>query len=304
MNEVVLGTAFGIILGPHVADIFNPRSWSSGSTSTSNAVTLEVTRVVLAVGLFAIGVELPGNYMWKNAKSLSVMVIPTMAFGWVVVAGEVSLHIGLVIWLLLMSRELIAVIYALWPNLNYVSSLAIAACLTPTDPIISAAILSSSSSFLPSFLTYLFGFLLGGRWANRHVDSDIRLLLSAESAANDGLAYPFISISIYLTLEASTRTAIGKWFLVGCLCTTSLSFPPTKSQYSQSPSHLSRSSSPRYYSRCPPRYHILLHHENILRTQIYRPPILRRSIPCSGIFHYWDRLHHRLRRSPGCFCVR
>lgn len=153
MNEVVLGTAFGIILGPHVADIFDPRSWSSGSTSTSNAVTLEVTRVVLAVGLFAIGVELPGNYMWKNAKSLSVMVIPTMAFGWVVVAGEVSLHIGLVIWLLLMNKELIAVIYALWPNLNYVSSLAIAACLTPTDPIISAAILSSSSSFLPSFLT-------------------------------------------------------------------------------------------------------------------------------------------------------
>ena len=71
--------------------------------------------------------------------------------------------------------------------------------------------------------------MLGGRWANRHVDSDIRLLLSAESAANDGLAYPFLSISIYLTVEASTRTAIGKWFLVGCLCTSSLS--PIKSEH-------------------------------------------------------------------------
>ena len=98
MNEVVLGTAFGVLLGPHVADVFDPRSWSSGSSSISNAVTLEVTRVVLAVGLFAIGVELPGNYMWKNAKSLAVMVVPTMAFGWVVVAGEVSLRKGVGIY--------------------------------------------------------------------------------------------------------------------------------------------------------------------------------------------------------------
>ena len=97
MSEVVLGTTFGILLGPHVANIFDPRSWGSGSNSTSNAITLEVTRVVLAIGLFAIGVELPGNYMWKKVKSLTVMVVPTMAFGWVVVAGEVSLQKGVAI---------------------------------------------------------------------------------------------------------------------------------------------------------------------------------------------------------------
>jgi hypothetical protein len=44
-------------------------------------------RIVLATGLFAIGVELPQSYMAQHAKGLLVMVVPTMAFGWVIVAG-------------------------------------------------------------------------------------------------------------------------------------------------------------------------------------------------------------------------
>lgn len=83
INEVVLGTAFGILMGPHFASVFDPRSWGSHS----NAITLEVMRVILAIGLFAIGVELPKAYMAEHAKSLLVMIIPTMAIGWFIVAG-------------------------------------------------------------------------------------------------------------------------------------------------------------------------------------------------------------------------
>lgn len=83
INEVVLGTAFGIIIGPHCANAFDPRSWG---TST-NTITLEIMRVVLATGLFAIGVELPQSYLADHAKGLLIMVVPTMAFGWVVIAG-------------------------------------------------------------------------------------------------------------------------------------------------------------------------------------------------------------------------
>ncbi|KAK0216132.1 Sodium/hydrogen exchanger [Armillaria fumosa] len=173
INEVVLGTAVGIIMGPHVANIFDPRSWGN-STQT---VTLEVMRIVLATGLFAIGVELPGPYMAQHFKGLIVMVVPTMAIGWVIVAG---------------------ILRALFVDLNFVSCLAIAACLTPTDPIISAAI-------------------VGGRFAVKHVPLNLRQILSAESAANDGLAYPFLSVSIYLTIESSRRVAIGEWFIVGWL---------------------------------------------------------------------------------------
>jgi hypothetical protein len=84
MNEVVLGTAFGVILGPHVLDIFDPRSW----TGVTDNLTREIMRVVLGTGLFAIGVELPKKYMAEHAKSLLIMVVPTMAFGWLVSAGE------------------------------------------------------------------------------------------------------------------------------------------------------------------------------------------------------------------------
>ncbi|KAJ7101137.1 Sodium/hydrogen exchanger family-domain-containing protein [Mycena epipterygia] len=154
INEVILGTIFGIVVGPHCAGIFDPRSWGKDT----DAITLEVMRVILATGLL-------------------ILVVPTMAFGWVTVA---------------------TILHGLFPNLMYISCLAIAACLTPTDPIISATI-------------------VGGKYALKHVPRNLRLIISAESAANDGLAYPFLSISIYLTVEASRRVAIGKWFLVGWL---------------------------------------------------------------------------------------
>lgn len=56
-----------------------------------------------------------------------------------------------------------------------------------------------------------------GKFAMKHVPEGIRHILLAEAAANDGLAYPFLSISTYLTVETSVQTAIGKWFLVGWL---------------------------------------------------------------------------------------
>ena len=87
VNEVVLGTLFGIFMGPYFAGVFDPRSWGSDS----NEITLEVMRVVLATGLFAIGVELPKSYMARHAKSLLAMVVPTMAIGWAIVAGVYSL---------------------------------------------------------------------------------------------------------------------------------------------------------------------------------------------------------------------
>ncbi|KAH9961387.1 Cation/H+ exchanger [Russula dissimulans] len=171
MNEVALGTGFGVLLGPHVLNIFDPRSW----TDITDVLTREIMRIVLATGLFAIGVELPKRYMADHAKSLLIMVVPTMAFGWLVSA---------------------AFIHILFPKLDFISSLVISACLTPTDPIISAAV-------------------IGGRFAVKNVPLSIRQILVAESASNDGLAYPFLSISIYLTTEASRATAFEKWIVIG-----------------------------------------------------------------------------------------
>ncbi|TFK25717.1 hypothetical protein FA15DRAFT_654945 [Coprinopsis marcescibilis] len=173
VNEVVLGTAFGILMGPHCAGIFNPRGWGPHT----DKVTLEVTRIVLATGLFAIGIELPNSYLYKHAKSLIVMVVPTMAIGWFIVAG---------------------LLRALFPKLSFLACLAVSACLTPTDPIICAAI-------------------IGGKYAKKHVPVNLRQILSAESAANDGLAYPFLTLSIYLMVDSTPEVAVGHWVALGCL---------------------------------------------------------------------------------------
>ena len=87
IGEVVVGTIFGIVIGPQCLNIFNPHSWGT-DLGSQNRITLEIMRIVLATGLFAIGVELPKAYMARHVRSLLVMVIPTMAFGWLISAGN------------------------------------------------------------------------------------------------------------------------------------------------------------------------------------------------------------------------
>ena len=92
-----------------------------------------------------------------------------------------------------------AFIYAFIPNLNFLSSLAFAACLTPTDPILAAAV-------------------IGGEYADKHVPAHLRHLLAAESVSNDGAAFPFLFFALYLTLDRTTGEAIRHWFLILRLC--------------------------------------------------------------------------------------
>jgi hypothetical protein len=66
------------LTGPYGAGIFDPRSWANNSTD--NHITIELTRVVLAIGVFAVGVELPKAYMLKHWKSLLFLLIPVMTY--------------------------------------------------------------------------------------------------------------------------------------------------------------------------------------------------------------------------------
>jgi len=93
------------------------------------------------------------------------------------------------------------------PSLNFLSSLAVAACLTPTDPILAAAV-------------------LGGKWADKHVPAHIQHwhFLAAESGCNNGAAFPFLFIALYLTLDATTGADVRDWFLILWLC--EFPFPP------------------------------------------------------------------------------
>jgi len=67
--------------GPYGANIFDPHSWGNRSNPEEiNLIILEFTRVVLAVGVFAIGVELPKAYMLKHWKSLFFLLVPVMTW--------------------------------------------------------------------------------------------------------------------------------------------------------------------------------------------------------------------------------
>lgn len=198
-----------MLIGPYGINAFDPRSWSDHQ----NEITLEVLRLVLVAGLFAVGVELPRAYMKKHAKGLLIMVVPTMAFGWIVVSSRFSLSSGPSFLTYGGSQ---AIIHALFPKLNLASALCISACLTPTDPVTCAAITRMCSRVSSLLMNKRLS--SGGRFARKHVPPEIRHILSAEAAANDGLAYPFLSISLYLMTESSVRVAIQKGFLIGWLC--------------------------------------------------------------------------------------
>jgi len=141
-------------MGPHCAGIFDPRSWGA----REHQITLEVMRIVLATGLFAIGVELPKSYLAKHAKGLVVMVVCRDGIVLLFIPMSHQLKQGPDHGIRLARRRRCAqiravsshtdadnvftegILHGLFPNLNFNSCLAISACLTPTDPIISAAI--------------------------------------------------------------------------------------------------------------------------------------------------------------------
>ncbi|ORY22016.1 Sodium/hydrogen exchanger family-domain-containing protein [Naematelia encephala] len=167
IGEAPIAVVVGIVLGPYVLGLFDPGSWGD-----ADQITLEFTRVVIAISVFAVGVELPKAYMKRHWRSLFFLLGPCMIYGWMVSA--------LLMW-------------GLIPGYTFLSSLLVAAAVTPTDPILAQAV-------------------IGGKFADKHVPAHIRHLLSAESGSNDGAAFPFLGIALYLSITSSDRTAVGEWF--------------------------------------------------------------------------------------------
>ena len=122
-------------------------------------ITLEFSRIVLVVQCFAVGVELPKAYMERHWKSVTFLLIPVMTFGWLITS--------LFIWALFGA------------HLNWLDSLCIAACVTATDPVLASSVVGK------------------GKFAKR-VPKHLRDLLSAESGCNDGMAFPFVYLAVYI----------------------------------------------------------------------------------------------------------
>ena len=124
----------------------------------TDQITLEFSRIVLVVQCFAVGVELPKAYMERHWKSVVFLLVPVMTFGWLITS--------LFIWWMIVP-------------LTWLESLVCAACVTATDPVLASSVVGK------------------GKFAKR-VPKHLRDLLSAESGCNDGMAFPFIYLSLYL----------------------------------------------------------------------------------------------------------
>ncbi|KAG0641159.1 Sodium/hydrogen exchanger family-domain-containing protein [Tuber brumale] len=136
-------------------------------------ITLEASRIVLVVQCFAVGVELPKKYMERHWKSVVFLLIPVMTWGWLITS--------LIIWWMI-------------PSLNWLDSLTVAACVTATDPVLASSVVGK------------------GKFARR-IPKHLRDILSAESGCNDGMAFPFIYLALYLIkYRPNTTSVFYHWF--------------------------------------------------------------------------------------------
>lgn len=116
-------------------------------------------------------------YVARHWKSLFIIIVPNMIAGWLITG---------------------ALVYGLVPGVDFLGALVIAACATPTDPILAASVVGK------------------GKFAQQHVPSHIRHLLQAESGCNDGAAFPFLYLAMFLIFreDHSIGQAIGWWVVL------------------------------------------------------------------------------------------
>jgi Na(+)/H(+) antiporter len=161
--------------------IFGPHAANLIDPSTwgnVDQITLEFSRIVLVVQCFAVGVELPKYYMEKHWRSVTFLLIPVMTFGWLITS--------LFIWWMV-------------PTLNWLESLVVASCVTATDPVLASSVVGK------------------GKFAKR-VPKHLRDLLSAESGCNDGMAFPFVYLGLYIIHYKSQPSQVAfHWIVISIL---------------------------------------------------------------------------------------
>lgn len=130
LSETLVAFAAGIIFGPLAANIFSPLDWCGGDHEKLNRLTYQITRIVIAIQVLFTGIALRDAYLWRVRKSLFVLLFPVMTAAWMVTS--------LLVW-------------AMIPNLTFLETLVIGACVTPTDPVLANAICKGVSQWASFF---------------------------------------------------------------------------------------------------------------------------------------------------------
>ncbi|EPQ32294.1 uncharacterized protein PFL1_00491 [Pseudozyma flocculosa PF-1] len=138
-------------------------------------------KIGLAMSRIIIGIQLAmvGIQVQLHYRSLAVLLVPVMTLMWL--ATTLCIYLAL-------------------PDLPLLAALVVGVGPSPTDPVLSAA-------------------LVQGAFADQHVSPRIRNLVSAESGANDGFAYPLLYLAVNLLKYTTTSEALKAWLLETCLYT-------------------------------------------------------------------------------------
>ncbi|KAL9595989.1 MAG: hypothetical protein Q9179_004770 [Wetmoreana sp. 5 TL-2023] len=181
LTAAVISLMAGVAFSPPATNWIRPLDYALGSEDQLATITLFFARLVLGVQLVLAGLQLPSKYLYDEWKPLSLLLGPGMTAMWV--------STSLLVW-------------AMVPNLSFLHSLAVGACVTPTDPVLSNSIVK-------------------GKFADKNVPKELQRIIIAESGANDGLGYPFLFIALYLIKYVGSggqgqpggaAKAIGYWF--------------------------------------------------------------------------------------------
>ncbi len=156
MSEPLVCAIVGVLLGPV---LFGFIRIDPGHDPAARALFREASRLTLAIAVLASAMRLPRGWLRRHWRGLSVALGPGMLLMWG--AG--------------------AAIAWLWLGLPAMVCVLLGAILSPTDPVLSAPIVS-------------------GPLARRTVPEDLRHGINAESGINDGLAGPIVMIPLFAIL--------------------------------------------------------------------------------------------------------
>jgi NhaP-type Na+/H+ or K+/H+ antiporter len=177
----VISLVAGLIFSPHAANLVRPEQYALGDPEVLGTITLYFSRLVLGVQLVLAGVGLPSKYLKTEWRGLALLLGPGLIVMWLVTS---------------------LLVFAFVPHISFLQALAVGACVTPTDPVLSNSIVK-------------------GRFADKNIPKDLQNIIIAESGANDGLGYPFLFLPLYLIQhighggagqDHSAANAVGAWF--------------------------------------------------------------------------------------------
>ncbi len=177
VSEPLACALFGVLIGPAGLGLLQ---LDPGGHPLAASVLREAARVTLAISVTGAAIRLPADWITKHWRGLAVALGPGMLLMWAAGTAVTAAALGL----------------------SAASCFLVGAAVAPTDPVLSAPILT-------------------GRLAQRAVPDDLRHALTAESGANDGLALPLVMLPILLLGRGPAKAGL-EWVIhvllweIGC----------------------------------------------------------------------------------------